>query len=299
MKLCNIQHDCYYFHAAVNIGYVKAGDQGLLIDAGLDKSTIKKVIKELDKEQLPLTHLFITHAHADHFGGAAHLQKTKDVFTMAPPIEEAILRYPILEPIYLFQGNHPLPEMRNKFLEGEAIRVDQVLNEGNHEIGAFTFECISFPGHSENQMGIKINEILYCGDAYFSLEQLQKHKIPYIVDCQHTINTLEKCLTIDCYGVVPGHGEFETAYQRTIRGNIVYHHQILDWMSDYFKLKEAGVSHEELVRDACEAWEISLPFVSSWMLYRTAITAYATKLVKDDLVELSIKDFALSFNWKS
>ncbi|KHE72060.1 MBL fold metallo-hydrolase, partial [Halobacillus sp. BBL2006] len=69
MSFQQLNASCYYYQSSVNIGYVHSGDTGLLIDAGIDKSSIKKVLKELNKKELPLTHLFITHAHSDHYGG--------------------------------------------------------------------------------------------------------------------------------------------------------------------------------------------------------------------------------------
>ncbi|HEX7063769.1 MAG TPA: MBL fold metallo-hydrolase, partial [Bacillales bacterium] len=83
MDLQKISGNCYYFHGAVNIGYVRKGDKGLLIDSGIDKSTANKVLRQLREHELPVTHLFITHAHSDHFGGAAQLQKKTGVYTLA------------------------------------------------------------------------------------------------------------------------------------------------------------------------------------------------------------------------
>jgi glyoxylase-like metal-dependent hydrolase (beta-lactamase superfamily II) len=53
-------------------GFVYSQNRGIWIDAGLEIEGMKKG-KKLDEEQLPLTHLFITHAHVDHFEGAAYL----------------------------------------------------------------------------------------------------------------------------------------------------------------------------------------------------------------------------------
>jgi glyoxylase-like metal-dependent hydrolase (beta-lactamase superfamily II) len=90
MELIGVCEDTYYFKSAVNIGYIhhKEQEKGILIDAGLDSQSMKKVIKKLDEKTLPLTHLVITHSHADHYGGAAYLQSVRDVYTIAPHIEQ-------------------------------------------------------------------------------------------------------------------------------------------------------------------------------------------------------------------
>ncbi len=296
LEFIKLSDTCYYFQAAVNIGYINHGNKGMLVDAGLDKSTMKKVLKKLDEERLPITHLYITHAHADHFGGAAYLQQARNVFTIAPVLEEAILRNPILEPIYLFQGNTPLDELRNKFLEGEAITVDKVIAEGTYKVDEFDFTAIAFPGHSENQLGIFIDNLLYCGDAYFSEEQLRKHKIPYIVDAAQTLKSLEKLKTIVCDGAVPGHGTFEKDFNGTVVKNIDYHFAVLSSVAEVFREKGHSLSHEELIKAMCKKWNVQLTHLSGFLLYRTAVTAYVTKLVRDGEVTTQIIDNTLVFN---
>ncbi|MCA1031136.1 MBL fold metallo-hydrolase [Bacillus timonensis] len=288
MKLTQITDTCYYFQSAVNVGYVHNGEKGLLIDAGLDASTMKKILKQLDEKSLPLTHLFITHAHADHFGGAAYLQEKKSVYTMAPVLEEAVLRNPVLEPIYLFQGNTPLKELRNKFLEGPAMKVDEVVTEGKYERDGFHFSCLAFPGHSENQHGLLIHDVLFCGDAYFGMEQLEKHKIPFIVDAENTLLSLEKLVEIKCLGAVPGHGHYEQDFQQTVQANIAFHMKIVKSMNSL--LDERKISHEQLVTEMCNRWEVKLANMGSWLLYRTGVTAYLTMLIKQNKAQFVMEN---------
>jgi glyoxylase-like metal-dependent hydrolase (beta-lactamase superfamily II) len=293
MNFRKIAENHYYFHGAVNIGYFHHQDKGLLIDAGLDAQAMKKVVKQLDEHQLPLTHLFITHAHADHYGGAAYLQKIKEVYTFAPNIEEAILRYPILEPLYLFQGNIPIDELRNKFLEGEPVVVDEVVKEGSYVIDGMDLEFIALPGHSANQFGIKINNIFFAADSYFGQDSLHKHKIPFIIDLEDTLSSLEKLKSVTCIGAVPGHGVYEENYLHTVNQNIDYHQKVLHTMRVHISEYAEGCSHEELVRIMCKTWDVELRSISSWTLYRTAVTAYLTKLYKDQSVSLIIKNHTL------
>ncbi|MRX71913.1 MBL fold metallo-hydrolase [Bacillus lacus] len=277
MELLHIKGDCFYFKGAVNIGYVRDEENGLLIDAGLDQQSMKKVLKLLKEKQLPVTHLFITHAHTDHFGGAGYLQSQKHVHTIAPPIEEAILRNPILEPLYLFQGNKPISELRNKFLEGETMRVDEeagaLIQFGSHSCKTFTF-----PGHSINQMGVLVSDILYCGDAYFGREQLAKHRIPFIISAEDTLASLTYLKQIECYGAVPGHGNFQCSFIETVEENERCHQEILSWVEQLFA-KRGTLSFEDYLVQLLEEWQVDCKHLSSWLLYRTAAMAYITLLV--------------------
>ncbi|WP_235988800.1 MBL fold metallo-hydrolase [Aquibacillus kalidii] len=286
---------CFYFKGAVNIGYIHHERQGMLIDAGIDKSTMKKVIKRLKQQALPITHLFITHAHSDHFGGAHYLQEQYDIHTIAPELEEAIMRYPQLEPLYLFGGNVPLPSLHNKFLEGNPIKIDQVISEGVYEIGSFGMETYYLPGHSYHQLAIKVDGILYAADVYFGLEQLAKHKIPFLTDAQLTLESLESIKLIKCDGAVPGHGEFEENFWKTVDGNIAYHHQLLTWVKKYMDSHHGGVTHEMIVADMCSAYEVNTSKLSQWLLFRTTVTGYLLALVKQNVLDHAILENKWTF----
>ncbi|MEC5423581.1 MBL fold metallo-hydrolase [Virgibacillus sp. C22-A2] len=289
MNLIKLTNECYYFDAPVNIGYVHHGEKGMLIDAGIDDSVMRKALKQLAEKNLPITHLFITHAHADHYGGASFLQKSHRIHTMAPIFEAAILANPTLEPLYLFSGNEPLPELNNKFLQGKAIQVDQTLDEGDHEVDGFTFKTYLLPGHSYRQLAMEIGGILYAGDSYFSEDQLYKHKIPYITEASLTIESLYKLLDVSCDGAVPGHGIFEKEFKSTVKKNITYHEELLGWLYDEIKSHANGISHESVVANMCEHYGVQSPGLSQWLLYRTAATAYLVGLIKHKKISHTIK----------
>jgi glyoxylase-like metal-dependent hydrolase (beta-lactamase superfamily II) len=291
MELKKLNETCYYFESAVNIGYVHHGEEGLLIDAGIDKSSIKKVLRTLAEKDLPVTHLFITHAHADHYGGAHVLEKERKIEIIAPSFEKAILENPMLEPLYLFGGNDPLDELRNKFLEGKPIRVQHEVDEGTYNISSFTLKTYILPGHSYYQAGVVIDNIFYAGDAYFSVEQLNKHKIPYITDAQATLTSLEKAKTVKCEGAVPGHGCFESNFSETIDKNIQYHHRLLMELEAVIYGHPDGISHEDVVASLCESYDVHPPKLSQYLLYRTAVTAYIIGLIKQKKIKHEISHY--------
>ncbi len=292
MEFRSITENVYYFQGSVNIGYVKFSDtEGMLIDAGLEEQAMKKVLKTLKSKELPITHLFITHAHADHYGGAEYLQRQQKVFTMAPKFEAAILQEPMLEPLYLFHGVNPIQEWRNKFLEGKPVKVDVILEEaGEVRVGESRFQTVDLPGHSYHQFGVIVEDILFAADAYFGVDILHKHGIPYIVDAKQTMETLEKIKKLPCSGAVPGHGSYEKNYLPTIGGNLQVHDQIENLLYSLLDKEEDGISIEQLVTRACTEKEITIRNVPSFMLFRTAVTAYLTKLIQEGRVEILVRN---------
>ncbi|WP_404470074.1 MBL fold metallo-hydrolase [Sutcliffiella horikoshii] len=292
MEFRSITENVYYFQGSVNIGYVKFSDtEGMLIDAGLEEQAMKKVLKTLKSKELPITHLFITHAHADHYGGAEYLQRQQKVFTMAPKFEAAILQEPMLEPLYLFHGVNPIQEWRNKFLEGKPVKVDVILEEaGEVRVGESRFQTVDLPGHSYHQFGVIVEDILFAADAYFGVDILHKHGIPYIVDAKQTMESLEKIKKLPCAGAVPGHGSYEKNYLSTIEENLQVHDQIENLLYSLVDQEEDGISIEQLVTRACTEKEITIRNVPSFMLFRTAVTAYLTKLIQEGRVEILVRN---------
>ncbi|WP_078555116.1 MBL fold metallo-hydrolase [Bacillus alkalicellulosilyticus] len=284
MEYKQITETCSYFHGNVNVGYIKKGNTGLLIDAGLDEGAAKKITKILQNNKWPLTHLFITHAHADHYGGASYLQKKFQVSIFAPKFEEAILSYPKLESIYLFNGVEPPQELRNKFIEGNPIHVDVVCEEGEQTIGDINILLHPLPGHSYGQLGLECEGILYAADAYFDKKTLHKHNIPFVIDVNQTIESLKRLMTIDVIGAVPGHGVYEENYQETIQLNIEYHLQVKQECLTYIQ-EQKHVEWEQMSKNMCTLRGIQITNITSWALYRTAVAAYVQALVLDGKVE--------------
>ncbi|WP_163529853.1 MBL fold metallo-hydrolase [Halobacillus ihumii] len=295
MSFKQINEHCYYYHGAVNIGYVHEGATGLLIDTGIDRSSVKKVLKELKARELPLTHLFITHAHADHYGGAAYVQEHYHVHTIAPVLEEAILRNPQLEPLYLFGGNDPLEELHNKFLQGPEMHVDQIVTEGSLPLGSLQGEMYLLPGHSYHQLALHIKGVLYAADTYFSEDQLHKHKIPYVTDVDLTLKSLHKLLEFSCEGALPGHGDYEEKYKETVQANITYHERLLHWLETYLQSHPEGTTHEQVISAMCQNYEVNAPQFSQWLLFRTAVTAYLVALKKQERVQDRVENFRWTF----
>jgi glyoxylase-like metal-dependent hydrolase (beta-lactamase superfamily II) len=290
MKFQQFTDHCYAFTGAVNMGYCEKDGKGLLIDAGLDSSAIKKVLKLLKQYELPLDYCVITHAHADHFGGASYLKKTLNIPIYAPFLEAAIIENPILEPIYLFNGAYPIDELRNKFLEGPPVCVDHLLEQGENFIGPFKVEVIDLPGHSYSQAGILIEEILYAADSYFGQEALNKHIVPFIIDADSTLESLEKLLHISCKGAIPGHGTFSEHFQETVLENIKVHQDKLDALYHLIKSKEEAETVEKLTKEFLILYNIHVKTMGQWLLLRTSVTAYIASLVRQGRVKFMVVD---------
>lgn len=268
-----------YFPGHVNIGIVIGEHGAILIDSGLDTQTSKKIRKGLDAIAQPLCAIIQTHSHADHFGGNAYLLGCwPEAKVYAPPLEEAIIRNPILEPIYLNMGAEPLEDLKNKFLLAQPSRVDHRLPVDEViEIAGIPFSILSLPGHSWNQVGVVCDEICFAADSYLGAEVLEKHKLPFLVDANETILSLHKLLATNYKGYLPGHGAYTTTSQDAVNQNIAWHERIYAVIEEIL-LEDK--SPEEALSLLCERLQITIENASSYVLFRTAFMGYLVGLQK-------------------
>jgi len=217
MELRKITESVYYIYGAVNIGIIKDGDEVVLIDTGLDDDSGKKILRCLSENGLKPKAIINTHSHADHFGGNAYIREKTGAIIYSPEVESGIIQYPYFEPFYLFSGAEPVADLKNKFLMAKASPVDHIIKKGQmqQQIGELCLNIIPLPGHSPNQIGIETEGVLFCADAVFSKDILNKHIMPFCMDIALQKDTL-KNLKNTCYSVyVPSHGEVVDNIQET------------------------------------------------------------------------------------
>src|SRR3569623_904582 len=113
------------------VGIVDAGDAG-------------QAIAELDRQGLPLTHIFNTHHHPDHMGGNAVLKARFPKAKLGGPKSEV--------------GR--IPGMDVTVADGDTV-----------EFGGLTFKVSEVPGHTRGHIALWTDkgQALFCGDTLFAM----------------------------------------------------------------------------------------------------------------------------------
>jgi|TARA_B110000037_G_scaffold147289_1_gene166384 hydroxyacylglutathione hydrolase len=112
-------------------------NNGVIIDPG----DAKPVLKELEKRNINLVSILITHNHFDHVGG----------------VEELIINYPDVQ---IFAPNNIKFKFRHSIVkEGDVISISKT---------AIKFYVIETPGHTLDHIVFADKNHLFCGDTLFA-----------------------------------------------------------------------------------------------------------------------------------
>ena len=128
------------------IGYLKAlndnyiwtieKDGELIV---VDPSTAEEVVEKIEKENLKLKAILLTHKHGDHTGGVKILKEKYNPVVYGPK------------------------EVKNLCTE------DEVVGDGDSiEILGMRIEIIKSNGHTEDHVSYLVDGNLFCGDSLFS-----------------------------------------------------------------------------------------------------------------------------------
>lgn len=277
MDLVRLAESVYQLQGGTNIGLIADGPQALAIDAGLDRDAGRRVVRAAEELGVRITAVAITHAHADHFGGAAEIKRRTGAAVYAPAFEAAIIENPELEAYYLFSGAQPPAELRHKFILAPGCRVDGRIEPGSQTLAGFTIEAIPMPGHAQNQMMIARNDICFAGDAFFQPAVLDKYGIPFYVDIVRAQESLERLATLNGHFTwfVPGHGPAITDIVRVAELN----RQRIQAIREHVRaaLREP-IAAEEVLAAVAGAMEISISAPAIYYLTFTTIHACLSAL---------------------
>lgn len=280
----------YALVSGSNIGVMAAEGRAVMIDSGLDKSSVRKALRAIDQLGATLEAVLITHGHADHFGGAGWLTEQMEMPVYAPGIEAAFVAHPLLEPLFLYGGATPIAELRGKFTLAEHSAPDvRPLAGGRQEIAGLPLRVISLPGHAPAQVGIGYGETtLFCGDAVFPQATLDRHPILFCADLDAWLETLARLPKLSYTRYVPGHGAPLTdditalAEQNTRRLREIRERT---WAA----LTAPRTAHEVL-HTVAAAYEITFSAPAFFLLALTTIHAALTSLQRSGEAAILMED---------
>jgi glyoxylase-like metal-dependent hydrolase (beta-lactamase superfamily II) len=282
MELIQLNEHTWVVQGGANIGVIAYEGRCLIIDSGIDKDAGSAILKQVKKLGLAPTALLITHAHADHTGGAHQLVRQTGLKVYATRVEASVMAGPILEPLYLFGGAAPPKELQHKFFLAKPCLADSIVAGNEQVIDQIPLEVLSLAGHSPEQVGVAFGDTLFAGDAFLTPDILDKHRIPFYADIATGLTTLDilKQRVSSFAHIVAGHGELYSSPARAIEA-IEYAAQRLENILEQTRAALAygeGRQVGDVLRAVADAQGAAITSLSQHVLYTTTVQAALSAL---------------------
>lgn len=202
------------YNALGNVYAVQTEAGLILIDCGLPEVSLPIINDNLayyDLQNVPITHILITHAHVDHCGNAKYYQDHGSKILVGAGDVDYLCKaggFNLYHDTCYEQGTyHIFPA----FTPDIAIEQDQEL-----ELNGLKFGFITIPGHTVGSLAIYLQfegkRILFTGDSIYPMGiNCEKVDLGWRGDPkynnQNFIKSLKKlCDLVECDMVLPGHG---------------------------------------------------------------------------------------------
>jgi len=274
----------YLLPGRVNIGFICHEDGCYMVDTGIDDDQARKALRALGKLGLELKAAVNTHSHADHIGGNSFVKRRAGVPILAPEAELPFVRMPLLEPMMLY-GGCPIGDLRSKFFAAKPSDAEAL------EAVGLPFEIVNLAGHSPAMVGLQANGVFFVADAYFGLEVLRRHVLPYTYDPGAALEALKTVLDErEAELFVPSHGKPTRDPTAEVEANIraleAAREATLKALS---RATGRGLSTCQVVSSVLSELGISPRSTGLYCLYASCIRGYLAWLEREGLAEAVVE----------
>jgi glyoxylase-like metal-dependent hydrolase (beta-lactamase superfamily II) len=195
-----------------NIYLIDGGDELALVDAGtgLDTAGVLANVSALGHDPSRIRHVFLTHAHGDHAGGAAGLRAQLDARVYLANAERAALETADETSLGLdiarrngyYPADYRLPrcEVDGRAGDGDRLRC-----------GRLELEVLATPGHSPGSVCFVLEgaagRVLFAGDTVFAGGKMSLLVVPGS-DLLALADSVARLAAVRPSALLPGHGPF-------------------------------------------------------------------------------------------
>lgn len=285
MSLVRISDNVYVLEGRTNIGIIVVEDsECLVVDTGVNRDSGRKLLNVLKNMSLRIRAVINTHSHADHIGGNKIILERSGAVFYSSILEKPFIELPLIEVIYLY-GAYPPEVLRKHLIEAEGVPADDVINL----LREYPFLKIEeLPGHSIGMIGVGVNNVLFSADAFFPDEIIRKYRIPYHLNVQEALKTLEKLNTdvLKNYEVIiPSHGKIlkREEAQQIVNKNL---EAIASIKSMILENVSNVLSFNELTKYILKTLALTPQTTINYLLIVSALKSYVAWLINEGLVEL-------------
>lgn len=193
-----------------NVYAIDAGDEIVLIDSGKNKNDLNIIRKNLSYwglEQKPVKSVLLTHAHVEHSGNSAELERSGAVIYAHPLCKEAVETGNDRTALYAF------PDCGGYF--DKCLNVSTVKEGEQITCGNVTFSVLEIPGHTDDSViytaTIDNRQVMFSGDVLYGQRLNSLSMIGWTGSPDFNTDKLMESLKRLSYMyadiILPGHGD--------------------------------------------------------------------------------------------
>ena len=291
----------YVIPGVTNVGVITDSKKSeiYLIDTGRTEEQGEQMFATMQKNfpEYKVKAIINTHAHADHTGADALIQKKTGCEIYLSAAERGILENPFLQSSVLWGGFSP-KELHNSLYMPAFVEHTKLIDfSKTKKITApdgstYKMSFMELPGHYFGDTGVLITagdgkKILFAGDAISNRAELGKYWIQFMVQPDKCAETLVKICGIKnlCW-CIPSHGKFitddlnETAELCTIA---IYSTR----QSILNALKKGPLSTEKLIQEVARQHNISMG-LGQYNLVSATIRSHLSALREKKKIKMKV-----------
>lgn len=285
--LLELSETVYYLPGAVNMALAVGPDrEAVLVDTGGDKDAGRRLKRACEALGVKPVAILNTHAHADHYGGNAFLVQNLGVPVYAPPFEASIMASPYLEPVYLFNGAKPPPELLSKWLLAKPSPVDHLLKPGRLELAGLSLDILETSGHAHTHVAVLVDGVLLAADAVFGQRALERYPLPFGQDIGGQMASAQRVGTFGAGTVLPGHGDPARGEEigALVGANLAAFHHAAEAVAAAC----TGAGTAAVLKGACDALGVEMTDLPRYHLNLCVVSAYLSFLRETGRVRLEL-----------
>lgn len=286
-EIIQLSQEVYLLPGNVNMALVVGSEgEAVVIDTGQDKDAGRRVKKACEALAVSPAAILNTHAHADHFGGNDFLVRNFGLPVYAPPFEASIIENPYLEPVYLFNGAKPPPELMSKWLLAKPSPVTHILQPGTLELAGVTLELLDTSGHAHTHYAVKVGDVLIAADAVFGTRVLDKYPLPFGQDVGAQIESAQRVADAGARLVVPGHGDPDENVANLVKSNL----EAFTAAATAVEAACTNLTSDAVLKEVSATLELTMTDLPRYYLNRCVVSAYLNYLRETGRVEAQLTD---------
>jgi len=281
---------------AIGVYIDKAARTAVLIDSGPPSSRVlKEIVHDLQAAQHQIVAVVNTHGHLVNAGGNRFLKtKLPNLKVFAAHMAALLIDHPSLE-ANIFGGGLQDRDSNDGEVAETGVVTDIVpYHDGTIYIHDIAFKIVTLPGHSPGMIGvITPDDVLYCGDAAFGEETLNRQEWLLYTDTIAAKKSLEKLQRMKKKAYVLYHGGTYDNISKLVKRHLSMLKETANFIVE--AVSEQPRTLEQLTQRAMKRFALD-DHLKLYNLTAMTIRAHLSELQQAGRIHVSVKEGWLQFS---